>query len=141
MKNFDFTVAAEVLAITHAITFFTIIIYFCHGFWAGVGTFVAFIIPWVGTWFRHIQLRRTTLLLDAQSRSSEILALTNAYRDSVRVRGIISTSELCELLNNGISQKLFIGDITCLNNARSPYLRCAIKPGGECKGCSHYEKI
>ncbi len=34
----------------------------------------------------------------------------------------------------------FIGDITCRNNAKSPYLRCAINPSGPCEECSHYEK-
>ncbi len=34
----------------------------------------------------------------------------------------------------------FIGDISCRNNAKSPYLRCAINPGGPCEDCSHYEQ-
>ena len=36
--------------------------------------------------------------------------------------------------------KYFIGDTTCANNARSPYLRCAINPEGPCDECIHYEK-
>lgn len=36
--------------------------------------------------------------------------------------------------------KYFIGDTTCINNAQSPYIRCAINPEGPCDGCSHYEK-
>lgn len=36
--------------------------------------------------------------------------------------------------------KYFIGDTTCVNNARSPYIRCAINPSGPCEDCSHYEK-
>ncbi len=36
--------------------------------------------------------------------------------------------------------KYFIGDTTCANNARSPYIRCAINPSGPCDDCSHYEK-
>lgn len=31
-----------------------------------------------------------------------------------------------------------IGDITCDQNARSPYLRCAINPMGPCDGCREY---
>jgi hypothetical protein len=31
-----------------------------------------------------------------------------------------------------------IGDITCDQNARSPYLRCAVNPLGPCDGCSSY---
>ena len=33
----------------------------------------------------------------------------------------------------------FIGDISCQNNAHSPYLRCAIAPDGPCDRCPHYE--
>ncbi len=36
--------------------------------------------------------------------------------------------------------KYFIGDTTCVNNAHSPYIRCAINPEGPCDGCTHYEK-
>lgn len=35
---------------------------------------------------------------------------------------------------------VFLGDTTCVNNARSPYIRCAINPSGPCDECSHYEK-
>ncbi len=31
-----------------------------------------------------------------------------------------------------------MGDITCEQNARSPYLRCAVNPMGPCDGCSSY---
>ena len=36
--------------------------------------------------------------------------------------------------------KYFIGDTSCINNARSPYIRCAINPEGPCEECSHFEK-
>ena len=36
--------------------------------------------------------------------------------------------------------KYFIGDTTCINNAHSPYIRCAINPDGPCDQCTHYEK-
>jgi len=36
--------------------------------------------------------------------------------------------------------KYFIGDTTCVNNARSPYIRCAINPEGPCDDCIHFEK-
>lgn len=35
----------------------------------------------------------------------------------------------------------FIGDQDCLNNARSPYVRCAVNPCGPCEGCTHLEEI
>jgi hypothetical protein len=31
-----------------------------------------------------------------------------------------------------------IGDLSCLYNACSPYIRCAINPGGLCDGCRDY---
>lgn len=36
--------------------------------------------------------------------------------------------------------KYFIGDTSCVNNAHSPYIRCAVNPHGPCNGCTHYEK-
>ncbi len=36
--------------------------------------------------------------------------------------------------------KYFIGDTSCVNNAQSPYLRCAINPEGPCDECPHYEQ-
>lgn len=32
-----------------------------------------------------------------------------------------------------------IGDASCVNNAKSAYLRCAINPDGPCEGCKHFE--
>jgi hypothetical protein len=34
-----------------------------------------------------------------------------------------------------------IGDITCLYNARSELLRCAVNPDGPCDRCSHYRSL
>jgi Family of unknown function (DUF6464) len=34
-----------------------------------------------------------------------------------------------------------IGDLTCVYNARSPLLRCAVNPYVECEDCQHYESI
>ncbi len=35
--------------------------------------------------------------------------------------------------------RYFIGDTSCLYNAHSPYMRCAVNPSGPCKDCSHYQ--
>lgn len=35
--------------------------------------------------------------------------------------------------------KYFIGNTHCRFNAHSPYIRCAVNPGGPCDDCSHYE--
>jgi hypothetical protein len=34
-----------------------------------------------------------------------------------------------------------LGDTSCANNARSPYLRCAINPCGPCDGCKSFEEM
>ncbi|MBD1821911.1 hypothetical protein H6F89_00730 [Cyanobacteria bacterium FACHB-63] len=31
-----------------------------------------------------------------------------------------------------------VGDFTCIYNARSPYLRCAVNPSGPCENCRLY---
>lgn len=33
-----------------------------------------------------------------------------------------------------------IGETSCIYNARSPYIRCAINPTGPCVGCKYYQK-
>ncbi len=33
-----------------------------------------------------------------------------------------------------------IGDPSCLHNAHSPLLRCAVNPRGPCQGCVHYQR-
>ena len=64
-----------------------------------------------------------------------------------RTQRIIEYLSCNELLNNidgdrylSVTSKLTIGDISCLYNAQSPYLRCAINPSGSCEDCPHYEK-
>lgn len=34
-----------------------------------------------------------------------------------------------------------MGDITCVYNARSGLLRCAVNPSGPCDRCVHYQRI
>jgi hypothetical protein len=34
-----------------------------------------------------------------------------------------------------------IGNARCINNARSPYLQCAINPTGDCGDCKDYREI
>jgi hypothetical protein len=36
-------------------------------------------------------------------------------------------------------ESYFIGDTSCCYNARSPYIRCAVNPGGPCQDCIHYQ--
>lgn len=58
----------------------------------------------------------------------------NAFNNAVSLMGI-SSAEIAEVFKANQS----IGDMTCRNNARSPYLRCAINPNGLCDGCEYYE--
>ncbi len=39
---------------------------------------------------------------------------------------------------NFLDGRWIIGDRTCLYNAQSPLLRCAVNPKGPCDQCSHY---
>ena len=34
-----------------------------------------------------------------------------------------------------------LGDPSCIYNARSPYIRCAVNPCGSCENCPHYQSI
>ncbi|GAB4238320.1 MAG: hypothetical protein Kow0049_24880 [Stanieria sp.] len=36
-------------------------------------------------------------------------------------------------------KKFFVGDVSCRYNAHSPYIRCAVNPGGPCQDCIHYQ--
>lgn len=40
-----------------------------------------------------------------------------------------------------VDGRWMIGDTTCLYNARSELLRCAINPSGPCDRCTHYQAI
>jgi len=41
---------------------------------------------------------------------------------------------------SSFSASVALGDPTCANSAKSPYLRCAVNPMGPCKGCDYYER-
>ncbi len=34
-----------------------------------------------------------------------------------------------------------IGKVSCMYNARSPYIRCAVNPNGPCQDCRSYEPV
>ncbi len=67
-----------------------------------------------------------------------------------RVRWIVSRSHLVHWENVSDFYSLeaelelavsYIGDISCLYNACSPYIRCAVNPCGSCEDCPHYQSI
>ncbi len=74
---------------------------------------------------------------------SLILIRKAKQRFNRRLRGIHQRHHSSRLLNDSelpSYPQRYIGDITCLHNACSPYLRCAINPYGPCETCSSYEK-
>lgn len=42
--------------------------------------------------------------------------------------------------SSGERRVQWIGDANCKYNARSPFLRCAVNPTGDCENCQHFEK-
>lgn len=62
-----------------------------------------------------------------------------------RIIDYLNANELSNHLDRGscsaITPNLTIGDTTCLYNARSPFLRCAIAPSGSCENCQDYQPL
>lgn len=72
---------------------------------------------------------------------SETMNPTDLLRNRDYPAGTLSPTDL--LRNRDRRRpvtKYFIGDTTCINNANSPYIRCAVNPSGPCEGCVHYEQ-
>lgn len=87
----------------------------------------------------QMRLRRAQILTTLRHRN---LLHNEQYRESTLSSGLIHRVQ-----SNSPSgsyrrpvTKYYIGDTTCINNAHSPYLRCAINPSGPCDECAHYEK-
>lgn len=53
-------------------------------------------------------------------------------------RYALNFAEECDIEDGITEPRETIGDTTCIYNARSPHLRCAINPSGPCKGCIGY---
>ncbi len=74
-------------------------------------------------------------------RRSQINAYHYNYRNRLRRNFYDDSDDYYPLTDRRRSvTKYFIGDTTCVNNAKSPYIRCAINPDGPCDECQHYEK-
>jgi hypothetical protein len=129
MKKFDwFTILAAI-----AIAENTIFIIAQGSWWIVVGLIFGGIWLWIAYWsWRHKQEAK---MLDVISRLqvTDIQALSNMLW---RLGGVT-----VDEFNSAFDKPQFIGDTSCLNNARSPYLRCAINPDGGCLSCKDYEKI
>ena len=75
------------------------------------------------------RLRRAQILTAYHNHHDRMYRDFNTYDDSYTARD-----------RRRPVTKYFIGDTTCVNNAHSPYIRCAINPDGPCDECIHYEK-
>lgn len=135
MKKFDWFTILGMLAIAEN----TIFMIIQGGWFTFAGLIFGGIWVWVAYWdWKH---RRIASLLDAQSRSrsSDIQAMADVFR---RIGNAgITIDEFSNALNNACQEPHSIGDVSCKWNARSPYIRCAIDPSGECEGCKDYEKL
>lgn len=71
-------------------------------------------------------------------RRAQTLTAHQYYRERI-YRDVYSHSRYYSSRRRPVT-KYFIGDTTCINNARSPYIRCAVNPEGPCNECVHYQK-
>jgi hypothetical protein len=69
--------------------------------------------------------------------ANDIQAMSDVFR-RLGSSGV-TIDEFSSALNNACREPHSIGDVGCKWNARSPYIRCAINPSGECQGCKDYE--
>lgn len=60
------------------------------------------------------------------------------FADSLRSRLFDSVTLPAEVLYREARVR-HLGDVSCANNARSPYLQCAINPVGDCCNCPDFE--
>ncbi|MHC5779984.1 DUF6464 family protein [Nostoc sp.] len=67
-------------------------------------------------------------------------AIAAAY-GSLADRDEVSVDEFAHTLNAACKEPHFIGDVSCKNNARSPFLRCAVNPDGPCHKCKDHEEV
>ncbi|MEH1822129.1 MAG: DUF6464 family protein [Nostoc sp.] len=135
MKKFDWFTILGAIAITEN----TIFMIAQGGWFAVAGLIFGGIWAWVAYWdWKH---RHIASLLDAENRSqsADIQAMSDTFRRIGRAG--VTIDEFSSALNNACQEPRFISDVTCKNNARSPHLRCAIKPDGPCHECKDYEEV
>ncbi|MEH2148575.1 DUF6464 family protein [Nostoc sp.] len=135
MKKFDWFTILGAIAITEN----TILMIIQGGWFTVAGLIFGGIFAWVAYWdWKH---KRIASSLDAASRSqnTDIQVMSDAFR---RIGNAgVTIDEFSSALNNSCREPHSIGDVGCKWNARSPHLRCAINPSGECQGCKDYEGV
>lgn len=60
--------------------------------------------------------------------------------ETLELNGVVYESWSPQLLSYRDLKKTWKGDETCINNAHSIHLQCAVNPEGDCKSCKDYEK-
>ncbi|MEH2201196.1 DUF6464 family protein [Nostoc sp.] len=132
MKNFDWFTVLGMLAIAEN----TIFMIAQGDWWIAVGLMFGGFWAWIAYWdWKHKHLAK---VMDAASRSQT----TDIHTISeVALRREIADAYI-QSRRYGVTDKpQFIGDVSCKWNARSPHLRCAINPSGECQWCKDYEGV
>ncbi|MEH2384920.1 MAG: DUF6464 family protein [Nostoc sp.] len=115
MQKSNSTYALEVLAISYlAIMMFFISIW--------VSAILVFVLAFLHLQAWGIKLRQRTKILDIASRNE---ATVDALQRIGRCG--FTAAEVNSVLFNSQHPR-FIGDVSCKNNARSAYIRCAINP-------------
>ncbi|MEH2384921.1 MAG: DUF6464 family protein [Nostoc sp.] len=146
MKKFDWFTALASLAIAENTICFII-----QGGWMSVLGVIIFggIWLWVAYWdwkrYQTIKSDQEEAILNFLS-SDEMQSEDNSSPSGIDFEAIASgystlLSRDEEASVDELIELRFIGDLGCKNNARSPYLRCAIKPSGPCEKCQFYAKI
>ncbi|MEM9908505.1 MAG: DUF6464 family protein [Cyanobacteria bacterium P01_D01_bin.44] len=77
---------------------------------------------------------QTYLVLERRHRYCLKLGKYQLYKIALQVQKVHAPTDKSLLEGRWV-----IGDISCIHNARSELLRCAINPCGPCEGCKHYE--
>ncbi|WP_445634532.1 hypothetical protein NSTC745_06355 [Nostoc sp. DSM 114161] len=134
MKKFDWFTILGIIAIAE-----NIILMIAQGGWfAFAGLIFGGFFLWIGYWdWKH---RRMAVALDYLSRNRLEVESADSCLRSLASAGI-TMAEAIEACSRHGESRGCIGDASCKWNARSPYIRCAINPDGECQGCKYYERL
>ncbi|QLE42232.1 hypothetical protein FD723_18605 [Nostoc sp. C052] len=134
MKKFDWFTILGAIAVTEN----TVLMIAQGGWFTVAGLIFGGIWIWVAYW--DWKNRRLVQTLDYLSRNRAEVESADSCLRSLAEAGI-STAEAIEACSRHSEPRGCVGDASCRWNARSPYIRCAINPSGECQGCKHYERI
>jgi hypothetical protein len=133
MKEFDWFTILGMLAIAEN----TILMIAQGGWFTVAGLIFGGIWIWVAYWdWKH---KRMAVALDYLSRNRIEVESANSCLRTLAEAGV-TIAEAIEACSQHNESRGCLGDASCKWNARSPFLRCAINPNGECQGCKDYEE-